>query len=98
MSHDPLCEVSEGSCCPWMGLCECQCTCEFIREIRADELRQAQEAVAKMPLHSFPDGGRQAALIFQDGWATGFAAALRQMVEDPDSLALPVLSGLELND
>lgn len=39
MNHDRLCEISEEPCCPWMGLCECQCTCEFIDEIRADERR-----------------------------------------------------------
>jgi len=40
MSHDPLCENSRGSCCPWMGECDCQCTCARIREIRDDERRR----------------------------------------------------------
>ena len=36
-THDKFCYVSKGSCCPWMGDCDCQCMCEFINEIREDE-------------------------------------------------------------
>lgn len=35
--HDPLCLVDAGSCCPWMGECECQCDCEWIECVREDE-------------------------------------------------------------
>jgi hypothetical protein len=39
MDHDRLCPVAEpnGSCCPWMGRCDCQCMCDFIAVVRADE-------------------------------------------------------------
>ena len=37
MTHDPLCQNAKGTCCPWMGDCSCQCMCDFIDEIRADE-------------------------------------------------------------
>lgn len=42
--------------------------------------REAQDAVAKMPLDSFWDGGKQAALIFMDGWRTGYDVAMRNNV------------------
>jgi len=35
--HDPLCENYNGSCCPWMGGCECQCTCSWLESVRVDE-------------------------------------------------------------
>jgi hypothetical protein len=35
--HDHLCNIYEETCCPHMGECECQCNCDFIQEIRADE-------------------------------------------------------------
>ena len=37
--HDPKCYVAinGGSCCPWMGQCDCQCMCDWIEEIRNDE-------------------------------------------------------------
>lgn len=35
--HDPLCNIYEETCCPWMGECECQCNCDFIQEIREDQ-------------------------------------------------------------
>jgi len=37
MSHDPLCAISGGPCCPWMGECDCQCTCDLIGKVRKDE-------------------------------------------------------------
>lgn len=37
MTHDPLCPNVEGTCCPWMGECNCQCLCDWIEEIRVDE-------------------------------------------------------------
>ncbi len=40
MSHDPFCENHAGTCCPWMGDCDCACTCARIREIRDDERRR----------------------------------------------------------
>ena len=43
--------------------------------------REAQDAVAKIPLNSFRDGGQQAALIFSDGWRTGYDAALDKMYD-----------------
>lgn len=38
MNHDVLCACSEGPCCPWLSHCECQCMCEFIAQVRTDEL------------------------------------------------------------
>ena len=40
MSHDPMCPVAEagGSCCPWMGECDCQCMCDWIQEIRQSDI------------------------------------------------------------
>jgi hypothetical protein len=38
MTHDPLCANANGSCCEWMGdNCVCQCSCDFIEQVRADE-------------------------------------------------------------
>ena len=34
--HDPRCPNYNGSCCPWMGDCTCQCMCDWIAEIRSD--------------------------------------------------------------
>lgn len=45
--HDPLCVVSQGSCCPWMGDCTCQCLCDFINEIRKDQRRKDAEYLAE---------------------------------------------------
>ena len=42
-THDPKCPNHQGSCCPWMGDCECQCLCDFIREIRAEYLNIPEE-------------------------------------------------------
>ena len=44
--------------------------------------REAQEAVAKIPLDSFWDGGKQAALLFNDGWRTGYDAAINTVGRD----------------
>ena len=38
-AHDRLCQVYAGSCCPWMGECFCQCTCDILKEAREDERR-----------------------------------------------------------
>lgn len=32
--HDLMCPNYKGSCCPWMGECDCQCMCDFITVIR----------------------------------------------------------------
>jgi hypothetical protein len=32
--HDPKCACFNGSCCPWIRDCECQCMCDFINSIR----------------------------------------------------------------
>jgi len=37
LAHDKFCPVYEGSCCPWMGNCVCQCNCDDIAAIREDE-------------------------------------------------------------
>lgn len=37
MEHDILCINYDGPCCPWLGSCDCQCTCDEIYAIRADE-------------------------------------------------------------
>ena len=44
--HDPVCPVSEGSCCPWMGDCDCQCLCDWIARVREDERNVFNRAVA----------------------------------------------------
>jgi hypothetical protein len=46
--HDPLCNIVDGPCCPWMGDCDCQCTCGWIAKIREDEDRQILETLSKM--------------------------------------------------
>lgn len=46
--HDPLCVNVKGTCCEWMGHCECQCTCEWIEEIRADERKRLFDWVSKL--------------------------------------------------
>lgn len=33
-THHPLCPNYEGTCCPWMGDCDCQCLCDFINKIK----------------------------------------------------------------
>lgn len=33
-THHPLCPNHEGTCCPWMGDCDCQCLCDFINKIK----------------------------------------------------------------
>ena len=40
MTHDKLCYVAMngGNCCPWLPECNCQCMCDFIKEIRDDTL------------------------------------------------------------
>lgn len=35
--HDPKCVCAKGSCCSWISDCTCQCMCDIIAEIRADE-------------------------------------------------------------
>lgn len=45
MGHDVLCENYNGSCCPWMGDCECQCMCDFIGEVRLDTINNIQYAI-----------------------------------------------------
>lgn len=41
--HDPLCNIVDGPCCPWMGDCTCQCNCDFIAEVRRDDRQRVQE-------------------------------------------------------
>jgi hypothetical protein len=36
-AHDLLCPVHAGSCCPWMGDCDCQCACDFLHKVRTNE-------------------------------------------------------------
>lgn len=40
MTHDKLCYVAinGGNCCPWLPECDCQCMCEYIKEVRDDTL------------------------------------------------------------
>lgn len=40
--HDDFCYVAQsgGSCCPWMGNCDCMCSCDSIDAIREDERRK----------------------------------------------------------
>ena len=44
-NHDPLCYVAKngGNCCPWMPECDCQCMCDYINEIRADEQSKTED-------------------------------------------------------
>lgn len=48
-SHDPMCQISVRPCCPWMGVCDCQCECDWIARVREDErsktLKAASEAL-----------------------------------------------------
>lgn len=52
VEHDSMCQNSKGSCCPWMpSECYCQCMCDYIAEIRADEREKAViRVLATMPL------------------------------------------------
>lgn len=50
MTHDPLCPNSKGSCCPWMGECACQCRCDLILKVRADERGEAMTHDIKCPI------------------------------------------------
>ena len=71
MRHDHLCELATEPCCPWIGDCACQCTCDRIEQIREDERRQAMEAVAKMDLREMsPHESKIAALAWMDGRQT----------------------------
>ena len=45
--HDLLCINYQGSCCPWMGDCSCQCDCEFISKVREDMLTKCIVTVEK---------------------------------------------------
>lgn len=44
--HDPKCACFKGSCCPWVGECDCQCMCDFIDSIR-DEYAYLLDAYKK---------------------------------------------------
>lgn len=81
MTHDPLCPFPM-----WEKPCP---ICEDYARVRADERercgREAQEAVAIMPLNSFPDGGAQAALVWRDGWQTGWDAATNHATREGDT-------------
>lgn len=47
MSHDSLCYVAQngGNCCPWLPSCDCQCMCDYIREVRNDVLNMVEAAI-----------------------------------------------------
>ena len=60
----------------------------LLSQVRDRDHRAAIDAVAAMPLHSFPDGGLQAALVFRDGWATGYTVGYN----DRDAEILDMLS------
>lgn len=42
-NHDVMCPNAEGSCCPWMGDCDCQCNCDLINRVREDESMNCYE-------------------------------------------------------
>lgn len=50
MTHDPLCVVSNGPCCPWVDNCFCQCLCDVIAEIRADERERIRRDLSEFLL------------------------------------------------
>lgn len=60
--HDHLCPNSKGTCCPWMGECECQCLCDWIQEIRKDERRN-------------PVAGIKTGSDYMDGYIAGLYAS-----------------------
>lgn len=71
MTHDRLCSNTTGTCCPWMGDCDCQCTCSLIARIREDERRQAMEAIAQMDIRTMTiEETKIAALAWMDGRQT----------------------------
>jgi len=65
--HDILCNVYENACCPWIGNCECQCTCDIIAIIREDE---------QMKEYNRPFD--EVSMLWHK---RGYAAALRDAVE-----------------
>lgn len=71
MSHDRLCDLAEGPCCPWLDSCDCHCSCIWIEKIREDERRQAMEAVAQMDIRTMTvEESKIAALAWMDGRQT----------------------------
>lgn len=50
-THDKFCVNSEGSCCPWMGECSCQCQCGLIVMVREDEAIDCFEREQQMILN-----------------------------------------------
>lgn len=54
-SHDSLCPVSEQSCCEWLPYaCDCQCRCDVITQVRADERERAADRVREVAYQLWP--------------------------------------------
>lgn len=103
MSHDSMCPVAEagGSCCPWMGECDCQCMCDLILTvIQRTHTREAKKRVAAMEdgiregikqgrARTVSEMRMQIKEAWRDGRASGIDAA-REAVEQVSSLLHPL--------
>lgn len=78
--HDSLCPVRDGSCCPWMGDCVCQCLCEFINEIRKDQQRKDADYLAEYTEDNHEHVGGQLCSP-HNGDRCDITAALRVVVQ-----------------
>lgn len=73
--HDRLCPYKEaelaGTFCGW---------CRIARAVRDDTRREmsaeAQRAVARVPLREATDDGLHLAVVWRDGWNTGYDEAV----------------------
>lgn len=52
MTHDPLCPINSGPCCPWMGHCDCQCECDWIARVREDERKRFDDDGAEWDIRA----------------------------------------------
>lgn len=77
MNHDPLCYVAQngGNCCPWLPACDCQCMCEYIKEVRDDTIASltALEWYSKARWTGYHDG------------LNATEAAVAEIENDPDA-------------
>jgi hypothetical protein len=83
MTHDRLCLVYEGPCCPWMGDCECQCICDWIEEVRRDEDRhlvnEVSRRLAKVRSRTLSPATKKEDFAFFDGAMWGFNLVLSEL-------------------
>ena len=45
--HDKLCPNYVWPCCSWINNCQCQCLCNFIKEVRSDERKKQKDKKRK---------------------------------------------------